>query len=117
MLYLLDGRIMHAEEFALIPKRMFNSKNPTKEKIFDNPMYQKKATQLELLQKTNPNFERNNEKKVQDKDTNIHRSIKRTKSSGDATSIADDVGTENFFSNDSEIEPKVKKGGIQRSTQ
>ena len=62
---------MHAEEFVLIPKRMFISKNPTKEEIFDNPMYQQKATQLALLQRTNPNFERNNEKKVQDADTSF----------------------------------------------
>ena len=41
---------MHAEEFVLIPKRMFISKNPTKEEIFDNPLYQQKATQLTLLQ-------------------------------------------------------------------
>ena len=97
---------MHAEEFVLIPKRMFISKNPTKEEIFDNPMYQQKATQLALLQRTNPNFERNNEKKVQDADTNTDRSIKRTKSSDDVTS---DVRTESFFSDDSEIEPIVKK--------
>ena len=84
---------MHAEEFVLIPKRMFISKNPTTEEIFDNPMYQQKATQLPLLQRTNPNFERNNEKKVQDADTNTDRSIKRTKSSGDATSDADDART------------------------
>ena len=36
-LYLIEGRIMHAEEFVLIPKRMFISKNPTTEEIFDNP--------------------------------------------------------------------------------
>ena len=109
VLYLLEGRIMHAEEFVLIPKRMFISKNPTKEEIFDNPMYQQKATQLALLQRTNPNFERNNEKKVQDADTNTDRSIKRTKSSDDATSDADDVRAESFFSDDSEIEPIVNK--------
>ena len=97
MLYLLEVRIMHAEELVLIPKRMFISKNPTKEEIFDNPMYQQKATQLALLQRTNPNFERNNEKKVHDADTNTDRSIKRTKSSGDVTSNADDVRTELFF--------------------
>ena len=33
---------MHAEEFVLIPKRMFISKNPTKEEVFENPIYQKK---------------------------------------------------------------------------
>ena len=108
VLYLLEGRIMHAE-FVLIPKRMFISKNPTKEEIFDNPMYQQKATQLALLQRTNSNFERNNEKKVQDADTNNDRLIKRTKSSGDVTSDADVVRTESFLSDDSEIEPIVKK--------
>ena len=85
---------MHAEEFVLIPKRMFISKNPTKEEIFDNPMHLQKPTQLALLQRTNPNFERNNEKKVQDADTNTDWSIKRTKSSGDVTSDADDVRSE-----------------------
>ena len=100
---------MHVEEFVLIPKRMFISKNPTKVEIFDSPMYQQKATQLALLQRTNRNFERNNEKKVQDADTNIDRPMKRTESSGDAKSDADDVRTESFFSDDSEKEPIVKK--------
>ena len=88
---------------------MFISKNPTKEEIFDNPMYQQKATQLALLQRTNPNFERNNEKKVQDADTNTDRPVKRTKSSGDTRSDADDVRTESYFSDDIEIESIVKK--------
>ena len=44
MLPLLKSQIMHAEEFVLIPNRMFISKNPTKEEIFDNPIYQQKAT-------------------------------------------------------------------------
>ena len=57
---------MIAEEVVLIPERMLISKNPTKEEIFDNPRYQQKATQLALLQRTIPNFERNNQKKVQD---------------------------------------------------
>ena len=43
--------------------------------------------------------------------------IKRTKSSGDATSDTDEVRVESFFSDDSEIESIVKKGGIQHSTQ
>ena len=108
---------MHAEEFVLILKRRFISKNPTKEEILDNPMYQQKATQIALLQRTNPNFERNSEKKVQDVDTNTDRSIRRTKSSVDATSDADDVRTESFSSDDSEVEPTVKKRGILQSTQ
>ena len=85
---------MHVEEFVLIPKRKFISKNSTKEEIFDNPIYQQKATQLALLQRTNPNFERTIEKKVQHADTNNDRPITRTKSSGDPTSDADDVSTQ-----------------------
>ena len=88
---------MHVEEFVLIAKRMFNSKNPTKEEIFDNRMYQQKSTQLALLQSSNPNSEQNNEKKVQDLDTDTDRPIKGTKSSGDETSDADDLRTESFF--------------------
>ena len=72
-------------------------------------MYQQKATQLALLKRNNPNFERNNGKKVQDADTNTDRSINRTKSSGDVTSDADDLRTDSFFSDDSEIESIVKK--------
>ena len=48
---------MQAEEFVLIPGRMFISKNPIKEEIIDNPIYQQKANQLSLLQRSNPNFE------------------------------------------------------------
>ena len=56
---------------------------------------------------------------MQDADTNTDRPIKRTKSTGtgDATSDPDDVRTESFFSDDSEIEPIVKQRGIQHSTQ
>ena len=64
VLSLLKSQIMHAEEFVLIPKRMFISKNPTKEEIFDNPIYQEKATQLSLLQRSNPNFEQSSGKKM-----------------------------------------------------
>ena len=46
VLHLLKGQIMHAGEFVLIRKRMLISKKPTKEKKFDNPIYQQKATQL-----------------------------------------------------------------------
>ena len=100
---------MHAEEFVLIPKRMFISKNPTKEEIFDNPTYQQKATQLSLLQRSNPNFEQSSGKKLKDADTCTDRLITRTKSTGDGTSDPDDVKSELFVSDDSEIEPVVKK--------
>ena len=109
VLSLLESQIMHAEEFVLIPKRMFISKNPTKEKIFDNPIYQQIATQLSLLQRSNPNFEQSSGKKLKDADTSTDRLIKRTKSTGDGTSDPDDVKSELFVSDDSEIEPVVKK--------
>ena len=98
---------MHTEEFVLIPKRMFISKNPTKEDIFDNQIYQQKATQLSLLQRSNPNFEQSSGKK--DADTSTDRRIRRIRSTGDGTSDPDDVKSELFVSDDSEIEPVVKK--------
>ena len=98
VLPLLKSQIMLAEEFVLIPKRTFISKNPTKEEIFDNPIYQQRATQLSLLQRSNPNFEQSSGKKLQDADT-----------STDGTSDPDDVKSESFVSDDSEIEPVVKK--------
>ena len=107
VLSLLKSQIMHTEEFVLIPKRMFISKNPTKEEIFDNPIYQQKATQLSLLQRSNPNFEQSSRKK--DADTSTDRRIIRTRSTGDGTSDPDDVKSELFVSDDSEIEPVVKK--------
>ena len=109
MLSLLESQTMHAEEFVLIPKRMFISKNPTKEEIFDNPIYQQKATQLSLLQRSNPNFEQSSGKNLKDADTSTDRLITRTKSTGDGTSDPDDVKSELFVSDDSEIEPVVKK--------
>ena len=107
MLPLLKSQIMHAEEFVLIPKRMFISKNPTKEEIFDNPIYQQKATQLSLLQRSNANFEQSSGTK--DADTSTVRLITRKRSIGDGTSDPDDVKSESFVSDDSEIEPVVKK--------
>ena len=86
---------------------MFISKNPTKEETFDNPIYQHKATQLSLLQRSNANFEQSSGKK--DADTSTHRMNTRTRSIGDETCHPDDVISESFVSDDSEIEPVVKK--------
>ena len=41
MLFVLDGIIMHTEEFILIPKRMFITKQPQKSEIIENPQYKK----------------------------------------------------------------------------
>ena len=45
---------MHAEEYVLIPKRMFMSKQPLKNEILDNPAYRNKAAQLTLMQRDMP---------------------------------------------------------------
>ena len=49
------------------------------------------------------------EKKLQDADTSTDRLITRTRSIGDGTSNPDDVKSESFVTDDSEIEPVVKK--------
>ena len=100
---------MNAEEFVLIPKRLFISKNPTKEEIFDNPIYQQKDTQLSLLQRSNPKFEQSSGKKLQEADTSTDRLIKRTRSVGDRTGDPYDVKLESFVRDCSEIEPVLKK--------
>ena len=88
---------------------MFISKNPTRVEIFDNPIYQQKATQLSLLQKSNPKFEQGSGNKLQDADTSTDRLHTRTKSTVDGTSDPDDLKSELFVSDNSEFEPVVKK--------
>ena len=48
---------MHAEEFVLIPKRMFMSKQPLKSEILDNPAYRNNAAQLTFMQRNMPSSE------------------------------------------------------------
>ena len=48
---------MHAEEFVLIPKRMFMSKQSLKSEILDNPAYRNKAAQLTLMQRNMPSYD------------------------------------------------------------
>ena len=40
---------MHAEEFFLIPKRIFMSEQPSKHKILQNPAYRNEAAQSTLM--------------------------------------------------------------------
>ena len=42
LLSILDKRIMHTEEFILIPKRMFLSHQSVKNEILENPIYEQK---------------------------------------------------------------------------
>ena len=108
---------MNAEELVLIPKRMFISINPTTEEFFDNPIYQRNTTQLSLLHRSNPDLEHSSVTKLQDVDTSTDKLIMRTRSIGDGTSYPDDVKTESFVSEDSKIEPVVKKENFQLVTQ
>ena len=48
---------MHAEEFVLIPKQIFTSKQPLKSEILINPAYRNKAPQSTLMQTNMPNSE------------------------------------------------------------
>ena len=41
---------MHTEEFILIPKQLFISRQPAKSEILVNPIYQQNAAQLSLFQ-------------------------------------------------------------------
>ena len=42
---------MPTEEFILIANRLFNSRQPAKIEILDNPIYQQKAAQVSLLKR------------------------------------------------------------------
>ena len=104
---------MHAEEFVLIPKRMFVSKQPTRTEILDNPIYKKKAAQLSLLQRNNPtDFESKEATEQETNKTNIVNKRKRRRTSSvDLKSELDDgsESVQSFFSDDGEIEPSLKK--------
>ena len=42
---------MHTEDFVLIPKRMFITKQPQKSEIIENPQYKNNAFLLSLMQR------------------------------------------------------------------
>ena len=117
MLPLLEEVAMHAEEFVLIPKRMFVSKQPTRTEILDNPIYKQKAAQLSLLQRNNPaNFESKEATEQETNKTNIVNKRKRRRTSSvDLKSELDDgsESVQSFFSDDGEIEPSLKKKTIR----
>ena len=72
-------------------------------------IYQQKATQLSLLQRSKSNFEQSDRKNLKDADTSTERLITRTRSTGDGTSDPYDGKSELFVNDDSEIEPVGKK--------
>ena len=73
---------MHAEEFVLIMKKMFVSKQPTRTEILDNPIYKQKGAQLSLLQRNNPtSFESKEATEQESNKTNIVNKSKRRRTS------------------------------------
>ena len=116
MLPLIEEVVMHAEEFVLIPKRIFVSKQTTRTEILDNPIYKQKAAQLSLLQRNNPtDFESKEATEQENNKTNIVKKRKRRTSSVDLKSELDDgsESVQSFFSDDGEIEPSLKKKTIR----
>ena len=108
---------MHAEEFVLIPKRMFVSKQPTRTEILDNPIYKQKVAQLSLLQRNNPtDFE---SKEATEQETSkiyiVNKSKRRRTISFDLKSELDDGSeiVQSFFRDDGEIETVLKKKTIR----
>ena len=78
MLLLLDGIIMHTEEFILIPKRMFITKQPQKSEIIENPQCKNKAIQLSLMQRNkliNDENVEQTDRVIQTDPTNIERDV------------------------------------------
>ena len=113
MLPLLEELVMHAQEFVLIPKTMFVSKQPTRTENLDNPIYKQKTAQLSLLQRNNPeDFE---SKEATEQETNkvniVNKSKRRRTSSVDLKSelVDGSESVQSFFSDDGEIEPVLKK--------
>ena len=94
--------IVNTEEFILIPKRMFTQ--PAKSEIFDNPVYKKKATQLSLIQRN-----------MFQKPEKSEKEEKQTEPSINVETVHEDK--KEYVSNDSEIEPIVKKVQLQRFSQ
>ena len=92
---------MHTE-FILIPKRMFLSHQPVKNKILENPIYEQKAAQLSL-------FQRNHSEKPQKEEKTVE-TMSSVYENKDATKeeISEPV------SEDSEIEPILKKQKISQ---
>ena len=93
---------MHTEEFILIPKRMFLSHQPVKNKILENPNYEQKAAQLSL-------FQRNQSEKPQKEEEPVE-----TMSSVYENKEATKEETSEPVSEDSEIEPILKKQKISQ---
>ena len=89
---------MYTEEFILIPKRMLMSTQPEKKENFDYPVYKQKATQLSHIHRNMFQKPEKNEKEDGAVQTEPSISVE-----------TDYEEREEPMSDDSEIEPIVKK--------
>ena len=104
---------MHTEEFVLIPKRMFITKEPQKSEIIENPQYKKKAIQLSLMQRNKLINEEDIEKTdrvIQTDPTNTERDVDKAERAvqTDPTKFEEQEKME-ASSDDSEMDPIVTK--------
>ena len=112
LLFLLDEIIMHTEEFILIPKRMFITKQPQKSEIIENPQYKNKANQLSLMQRNkliNDENVEQTDRVIQTDPTNIERDVDKADRvvQTDPTKFEDEKMEAS--SDDSEMDPIVTK--------
>ena len=89
---------MYTDESILIPKRMFMSTQPAKGEISDNPVYKQKAKQLSLIQRIMFQTPEKSEKEDEAVQTEPGLNVE-----------TDHEEKEEPISDDSEIEPIVKK--------
>ena len=104
---------MHTEEFVLIPKRMFITKQPQKSEIIENPQYKNKAIQLSLMQRNkliNENYVGKTDRVIQTEPTNIERDLDKAERvvQTDSTNFEEQEQME-ASSDDSEMDPIVTK--------
>ena len=108
---------MHVEDFVLISKRMFVSKQPNRTKNLDNPIYKQKTAHLSLLQRNNSTaFESKEATEQESYKTNIvNKSKKIRTSSVDLRSELVDrsENVQPFFSDDGRIEPALEKKTVR----
>ena len=112
MLLLLDGIIMHTEEFILIPKRMFITKQPQKSEIIENPQCKNKAIQLSLMQRNkliNDENVEQTDRVIQTDPTNIERDVDKTDRVLQTNPTKFEDEKMEASSDDSEIDPIVTK--------
>ena len=98
---------MHTEEFILIPKRMFLTKQPQKSEVIENPQYKNKSIQLSLMQRNKLREDLGKtDRVIQTDPTNIERDVDKADRvvQTDSTNFDEEEKME-ASSDDSEMDP------------